>query len=346
MRKQRDPNPASRDRSRNRAFTEGDTALSEISHPSDIEVTRNTPQETPGPSRSRWRRLSGMLARLLRILVVCYVGALAVLYALQTRMIFPGAVTQGQPSAQVTPGAGCELVPLTTPEGERVIGLYGPATPGRGLPDSSATSHPTAIFFYGNGMCLSEFELQFNQFRRLGLNVFVPDYVGYGLSSGSPSEKACQATADAAYDYIVLTRKVDPAKVVATGWSLGGAVAIDLASRRQVGGLIVFSTFTSMTEMARRILPFVPVSLLLRHRFDSVHKIPAIRCPTLIGHGRRDGVVPFFMGEKLAAAAGGPLSTLWIDEADHGDFFHVGGRQVDAAVSAFLKQHFAMTPGT
>ncbi len=279
-------------------------------------------------------------------LVLCYIGAVALLYAFQTRMIFPGAVTQGQPSAQVIPGPGCELVPLTTAQGERVVGLYGPATTRRGLPDSSSGSRPTAIFFYGNGMCLSEFEPQFNQFRRLGLNVFVPDYVGYGLSSGSPSEKACQATADAAYDYIVLTRKVDPARIIATGWSLGGAVAIDMASRRQVGGLIVFSTFTSMTAMARRILPFVPVSLLLRHRFDSVRKIPALRCPTLIGHGRRDGVVPFFMGKELAAVAGGPLTTLWLDEADHSDFFEVGGREVGTAVAAFLKQHFAVTPGS
>ena len=90
-----------------------------------------------------------------------------------------------------------------------------------------------------------------------------------------------QATADAAYDYLVSTRGVEPDRIIAAGWSLGGAVAIDLASRRQVGGLIAFSSFTSLGDMARRILPFVPVSLLLRHRFDSVSKIAKIGCPDL-----------------------------------------------------------------
>ena len=89
--------------------------------------------------------------------------------------------------------------------------------------------------------------------------------------------------------------------------------------------------------MARRILPFVPVSLLLRHRFDSRRKIAKIHCPTLIGHGRDDDIVPFAMGEKLAKAAAGPVTTLWIDGAEHNDFFDFGGRRIDEAVAKFVE---------
>ncbi len=70
------------------------------------------------------------------------------------------------------------------------------------------------IFFYGNAMCLSYAQQDFDRFRRLGLNVLIPDYVGYGMSGGSPSEKGCQATADAAYDYLISTRKVDPKTII------------------------------------------------------------------------------------------------------------------------------------
>jgi fermentation-respiration switch protein FrsA (DUF1100 family) len=209
-----------------------------------------------------------------------------------------------------------------------------------GRPDPSATSRPTLIFFYGNAMCARDALGELEEFRKLGLNVIIPDYVGYGMSGGRPSEQGTQATADAVYDYLVSTRKVEPGRIIAAGWSLGGAVAIDLASRRDLGGLVVFSTFTSGVDMARRVLPFAPVSLLLRHRFDSARKIAGIRCPILIGHGRLDPIIPFAMGEKLAATAGGPVTTLWIDQAEHNDFFAVGGREVDLALAKFVKAHF------
>ena len=130
------------------------------------------------------------------------------------------------------------------------------------------------IYFYGNAMCLSYATADLDRFRRLGLNVLIPDYVGYGMSGGSPSEKGCQATADAAYDYLVSTRTVDPRQIIAAGWSLGGAVAIDLASRHAVGGLIAFCTFTSSKEMARtNFATGCPVSLFTGHRFESLNKI-------------------------------------------------------------------------
>ncbi len=177
---------------------------------------------------------------------------------------------------------------------------------------------------------------QLEQFRRLGLNVLIPEYVGYGMSGGSPSERGCQGTADAAYEYLVKTRAVAPGSIVVGGWSLGGAVAVDLASRRPAAGLIMFSSFTSGVDMAHRLVPFLPATLLLRHRFDNIHKIKGITCPILIGHGRLDRLVPFDMGRRLAEAAKVPVTTLWIDEADHNDFFDVAGKEVDRAILRFL----------
>jgi fermentation-respiration switch protein FrsA (DUF1100 family) len=231
-----------------------------------------------------------------------------------------------------------------TSQGEPVVALFGPGltADGGALPD--AAERPTMIYFYGNAMCLNYATMEFEQFRRLGLNVLIPEYVGYGMSGGSPSEQGCEATADAAYDYLVSSRGVEPTRIVAAGWSLGGSVAIDLASRRPVAGLIVFSTFTSAVDLARRVLPFVPVSLILRHRFENVRKISQVRCPILIGHGRLDQVVPFDMGEKLAAAAAGPVTTLWIDHAEHNDFYDAGGRRIDEAIAKFIESIMSRRP--
>jgi len=275
--------------------------------------------------------------RIVRLAGVISLGLIAVLYSLQTRMIFPGGDTQGQPSAVVRPRPGTELIPLTTKHGERIVALFGPALLPDGRPDPFAVTRPTMIYFYGNAMCLNDSTFDLEQFRRLGLNVLIPEYVGYGMSEGSPSEQGCQATALAAYDYLVSTRRVDPRRIIAAGWSLGGAVAIDLASCREVGGLIAFSSFTSAVELGRRLLPLVPVSLLLRDRFDNIHKIAKVTCPILIGHGRLDQIIPFKMGEELAAKAKGPVTTLWIDHAEHNDFYMVGGRRIGEAIATFAR---------
>jgi fermentation-respiration switch protein FrsA (DUF1100 family) len=274
--------------------------------------------------------------RIARLAVVLYLGVLAVLYSLQTRLIFPGASTQGQPFAEVRPPPGTELVHLTTQRGVPVVALFGPALATDGRPNPAAASRPTMLYFYGNAMCLNYALPEFEQFRRLGLNVLVPEFAGYGASGGSPSEQGCQDTALAAHDYLVSSRNMDPKRILSAGWSLGGAVAIELASQRQVGGLIVFSSFTSVADLGRGLLPMVPVSLMLRHRFDSVHKIARIRCPILIGHGRRDPIIPFSMGKQLASNAAGAVTTLWIDEAEHNDFYDVGGRRIDDAIVSFV----------
>ena len=185
---------------------------------------------------------------ILRFALVSHLGLLTLFHSFQTRVIFPGADTQGQSFAKVVPRPGSRLVSLEAKRGERVVALYGPALLSDGSPDPDAVLRPTMIFFYGNAMCVGYSQQDFDRFRRLGLNVIIPDYIGYGMSGGSPSEKGCQATADAVYDYLVTTAKVDPGTIVSAGWSLGGAVAIDLASRRRVGGLIAFSTFTSGTS--------------------------------------------------------------------------------------------------
>jgi fermentation-respiration switch protein FrsA (DUF1100 family) len=278
--------------------------------------------------------------RAVRAVVLVYVGVALVLYAFQTNVIFPGASTQGDPNARVRPEPDTELIHLESPRGEPIVALFGPALRGDGKPHPAPAGRPTLIYFYGNAMCLASAHLQFEQFRRLGLNVVIPDYLGYGMSGGRPSERGCEETAVAVYDHLSSARRLPSSRILAGGWSLGGAVAIDLARRRPVAGLIVFCTFTSGVDMGRRLLPFLPVSLLLRHRFDNRSKIRDVGCPIMIGHGRLDSVIPFSMAEQLAAAARAPVTTLWIPQADHNDFFDVAGRRVDDAISEFVSRIF------
>jgi fermentation-respiration switch protein FrsA (DUF1100 family) len=297
----------------------------------------------PGPTRPASRpahRARRVIGRWVLITIVLYLSVLAVIFALQVRLIFPGSETQGKSSAVVHPAPGSELINLTTASDERVVALFGPALLRNGNPDPEASRRPTILYFYGNAMCLNDAMFEFDHFRRLGLNVMIPEFVGYGMASGKPSEAGCRETADAALAYLQKQRKdIDPKKVVAAGWSLGGAVAIDLAARKPVAGVIAFCTFTSMAEMSRRSFPLLPTSLLLRHRFDSQSKIGRVTCPILLGHGRRDDIVPVAMQDRLAvAAAKAPIMKFVVDDAGHNDFYAVGKDQILQAVSRFIAQ--------
>ncbi len=310
----------------------------EVSRPRPLTLQWLNAGEKSPARRAGWKVRA---LRIARIVAVVYLGVSIVLYTVQTNVIFPGASTQGDPNAQVRPAAGTELIHLRTQHGEPIVALYGPALRGDGKLHPDPAGRPTFVYFYGNAMCLASAQFQLEQFRRLGLNVIIPDFVGYGMSGGRPSERGCEDTALAVYDYLTSNRGVPGSKILAGGWSLGGAVAIDLAGRKPVAGLIIFCTFTSGVDMGRRLLPFLPVSLLLRHRFDNLSKIPHVGCPILIGHGRRDSIIPFAMAEKLAAAAKSPVTTLWIAQADHNDFFDVAGRRVGDAISDFVDRIFA-----
>ncbi len=271
------------------------------------------------------------------MLALILVGFLVVLYFIQDRMIFPGAATQGAPQSIVRPRPGAELLQLATPRGERVVALFGPALLPDGRPHPDPTSRPALLYFYGNAMCLAYAEPEFERFRRLGLNVLIPDYLGFGLSGGKASEIGCRETALTALEALQ-ARGFPASRIIVGGWSLGGAVAIDLAFRQPVGGLIAFSTFTSTHDMALAIIPLPLPQWFFAHKFDSLGKIPAITCPILLGHGRRDTLAPFPMHDRLARAARAPLTTLVIDGAEHNDFYDVGGKQIDEAIRQFVEQ--------
>ncbi len=247
------------------------------------------------------------------------------IFSLQDYLIFPGRSSQGTARAIIGESTWYEKVPLTTRDHETTVAIFGAALNANGTPRADAARQPTVLFFYGNAMCLADCFSQYKQFRLLGCNVMIPEYVGYGLASGKASETSLYETADAAYDALLKRSDIDPHKVIAAGWSLGAAVAIDLAHRRDVAGLATFSAFTSLPEMAHNLIPWAPTSLLLRHRFDSIAKMPDIKTPIFLAHGRRDSIIQFSMQKRLLEAAirTSHVTNVEVD-TDHNDIFEAG----------------------
>jgi fermentation-respiration switch protein FrsA (DUF1100 family) len=129
-------------------------------------------------------------------------------------------------------------------------------------------------------------------------------------------------------------------QILIYGESLGGAIALDLAVRHpEAGGLIIQSSFTSMTEVIRhrKLLQIFPVDLLLTERFDSLLKIRALRVPVLFLHGTADSVVPSEMSQRLYNAASEPKQLFLISRADHVRIYQPGDQSYLKAIQGFVE---------
>ena len=290
--------------------------------------------------RSPPSRLRRWAFRGLRVAVLVYLGLCAAAYLGQNWLVFAGRRPGGEPPQPFRFGPGSERVDLRTADGTPVAAVFGPAARPDGSPDPAAATRPTVLFFYGNAGSVAGSWEQFDHLRRLDANVMIPDFPGYGASGGTPTERSLYATSDAAYAALLARPDVDPAKLIVAGWSLGGGVAVDLASRRPVAALATFNAFTSLPDMAGRLLPWLPARVLCRHRFDNLAKMPAVRCPALICTGDLDVLVPPAMGDRLAAA-GGPVTRVRLAAADHNTIFDADpdvlwpavGRVIDAVAT-------------
>jgi fermentation-respiration switch protein FrsA (DUF1100 family) len=149
-----------------------------------------------------------------------------------------------------------------------------------------------------------------------GLGVLAYDYRGYGRSGGRPSEAGVYRDAEGAFDAVV-RGGAEPGRVVCFGESLGGAVSIHLATERRCSGVAVVSTFTRLRDVARA--HYGPVAFLAGNRFDSLGRVGRLRVPFFAAHGTDDDIVPFGLGERLAAAAPEPKRFLRLPGRRHND---------------------------
>ncbi len=202
------------------------------------------------------------------------------------------------------------------------------------LPADSAIA--TVVLAHGNAGNISH-RLGFLETLRLsGFNVFMFDYRGYGKSEGSPSEEGIYRDGVAALDYAQALPGVHPRRIIFWGTSLGGAVAVEVATRRSVTALILESTITSAKDFAAIHYPFLLSRFLLQTKLNSIDKIARVHVPVLMIHGRRDRIVPFELGRELFSAANEPKEFYEIPRADHNDTYFIAGAAYFQRVRAFI----------
>lgn len=145
----------------------------------------------------------------------------------------------------------------------------------------------------------------------------IVSYRGYGLSGGSPGEAALVSDALQWFDYARNLPHAGAKGIYVFGRSLGSGVAVALAARRPAAGVILATPYDSLASVAKRHYWYLPVELLLKHRFDSIALAPGIRQPLLCLIAERDEVIPPVHAERLFLAWGGPKRKLLLQEAGH-----------------------------
>ncbi|MHC4212553.1 MAG: alpha/beta hydrolase [Planctomycetota bacterium] len=239
------------------------------------------------------------IMRLVGSLVFIYVTVLLFAYFFADRFVF----LRKKSSYIDNP----EIIKIEVGDGVNLSALYLKAT----------RSEFTILYSHGNGEDIGDLREIFENFQSAGYSVFAYDYRGYGTSDGRASEKNFYADAGVVYSYLVNELKNPPEKIIVLGRSIGGAAAIDIASKEIVAGLILEGAFTSAFRVAMPIVPF-PFD-----KFNNIDKIDKVRCPVLFIHGRDDTIVPFSHGLSLFEKANEPKRSFWVEDAGHNDLYSV-----------------------
>ncbi len=197
-------------------------------------------------------------------------------------------------------------------------------------------SEAVVLFLHGNRHNITRFYDHYALFEALGISCLTFDYPGYGNSAGRPSEAALYASARAAHSHLVRSLGFTEKQIAIYGCSLGGAVAMELASNVAAGCLITESTFTNSHEVASFLYPYLPVTRFLPRRFTNDSRVGQIDIPKLIIHGDQDTRVPVRMAHTLHACASEPKHLVIVPEADHVNCVVKGGTALTQRIGSFI----------
>ena len=219
--------------------------------------------------------------------------------------------------------------------------VYLPSTQGRKIhawyvPCQKARA--TVLYCHGNAGNISHRISHVKIFHDLSLSLLIFDYQGFGKSQGKPTEKGTYEDSRAAWDFLTQDQGVEPEDIIIFGKSLGGAIAIELATQVKPGALFVDSSFTSTQDVAKAHYPWVPGFLLNKYSYDSISRVSRVQAPVCFFHSQKDEVIPYAQGEALYKAAPFPKAFVEISGA-HNNGFMKSLSLYTRTIDGFIKEH-------
>jgi fermentation-respiration switch protein FrsA (DUF1100 family) len=266
---------------------------------------------------------------LLVSVLVGYVLVLALSRIFESRLIFFPNYPNRLGGDWNPRGLGVQDLWLTADDGTKLHAWW--------IPNEAAKF--TFLAFHGNAGNIADRAAIYQFLKDTPANVLALEYRGYGRSEGKPSERGVYRDTDAAYVYLVNTRGMDPKTIISFGQSLGTAVAAHLASRHEVGGVVLEAPFLSASRVARKFYWFLPgIGLLVRSHFDTEARLKEINAPILIVHCKQDPVLPFPFGQEVYNAARPPKDFVEISGQCHEEASVIAPDSYRVALHGFLSE--------
>ena len=274
----------------------------------------------------RRRAVRRVLLGIVLLLAVMYGGAIAYLVTQETELVFQAGRTLGQ----ARPTFPFEQVDLPRTDGAKQFAWV----------IRNPEARTWVLFLHGNSATIASRVniARYRELRALGLSVMAPEYRGFAGLPGEPSEGSLGGDARVAFEYLTTTLHVSPARVVIYGWSLGSAVAVDLASQVREAAVVLEGAPASLVAIGQRDYPMFPIRLLMRNPFESIRKIERLDAPVLFLHSPEDDIIPIGEGRRLYEAASAPKRFVEVRGG------HVDANEKDASVffgsiRSFLEEH-------
>lgn len=275
---------------------------------------------------------------LLLLLIAAYLAVCGLFYFKQDQMVFP-APTEYAKATPKDKGIDFEDLHIPVNGSEQIHAWWIPA---------ASSSEKVLLVFHGNGYVLEQGiagnypdDIEFVPFYRLGTNLLLIDYRGYGSSSPGPAnENRVYEDARAAFTYLTVQRKIPGKDVILVGRSIGTGPATEMAKEHpEAGGLVLLSPFTSTTDIARtlRFLRLLPLTFLSHNKFDNFSKIDSVHIPILMVVGTDDTLTPPAMAQTLFEKANQPKRLYLVPGADHNGLIRVGGQKLLDEITVFLQ---------
>jgi fermentation-respiration switch protein FrsA (DUF1100 family) len=267
-----------------------------------------------------------LVGALIALVVLAYAGALVWLVTQETAIVFRA----GRPLGQGRPTFPYEQVTLPRQDGAQQFAWV----------MRNPEARTWLLFLHGNSATIASRVniARYRELRALGLNVMAPEYRGFAGLAGVPSEAAVSADARIAFDYLTGPLEVPPTRIVIYGWSLGSAVAVNLASAVPAGAVILEGAPSSLVAIGEERYPLFPIRLVMRNPFESILRVRRISAPLLFLHSPEDEIVPISEGRRLFDAAPTPKRFVEV-RGGHIDANEVDKARFFGAIRGFLDEY-------